>query len=161
MTNKETPAGPPSAVVAAQLRYLRRQNGLTVQDLAKRCADVGNPELTATMIYNIESGRPAKDGNRRRHVTVDELMTLAVALDLGADALLYPHDGEAPYQPTPTTELTAERARAWARGIEPIDPKRRRDTRYLVAKLAEHIAPDDLAKILADVGEKDDNDEPR
>lgn len=82
--------GSPSDVVAQRVKEVRKRRNLTVQQLAKVCADMGASELTATMIYNIESGRPDKDGNRRRQVTVDELMTLATALEVAPVHLLVP-----------------------------------------------------------------------
>lgn len=83
-------AGSVSDVVAGRLKEVRQHRRLTVQELAKKCAEHPGPKLSATMIYDIESGRPDKEGNRRRHVTVDELMLLSVALEVAPVHLLVP-----------------------------------------------------------------------
>lgn len=46
------------------------------------------PEITAQSVSNIETGRRDKDGRRRRFVTVDELIALAVALQVAPVHLL-------------------------------------------------------------------------
>lgn len=46
------------------------------------------PEVTAQSVSNIETGRRGKDGRRRRFVTVDELIALAVALQVAPVHLL-------------------------------------------------------------------------
>jgi hypothetical protein len=57
-------------------------------ELAARCAELGAGHLTENVIENIESGRRDKQGRRRRDVTVDELLTLAVALNVAPVHLL-------------------------------------------------------------------------
>lgn len=82
-----------SDVVGARLRDLRKLKRLSVEDLAARCKEVGSPELTTAAIYAIENGRK-KDGARTRHVTVDELLALASALEVTPLGLLMPNDPE-------------------------------------------------------------------
>jgi hypothetical protein len=49
--------------------------------LAEECAATGSPQLSESVIANIESGRRDKSDRRRRDVTVDEAVGLARALD--------------------------------------------------------------------------------
>jgi transcriptional regulator with XRE-family HTH domain len=107
----------PSDVVAARVKDLRISKGLTVQQLADRCRDIGAPTLTASAITNIESGR-RKDGRRTRILTIDELLPLALALDVPPIALLIPGVGE---QMDVTPEFTPDALRlvTWINGITP------------------------------------------
>lgn len=88
MTNTDTAASP-SDIFGARLRHLRKLKRLSVEALAARCKEGGSPELTANAIYSIENGR-RKDGVRTRHVTVEELLALACALEVTPFALLMP-----------------------------------------------------------------------
>ena len=69
-----------SDVVAAKVKDLRRRSGWSTTKLASRCAKIGHPEITRSVIENIEGGR-RRDGERTRAVTVDELVALADALE--------------------------------------------------------------------------------
>lgn len=78
-----------SDVVGERVARLRRAAGLTQEGLAERCADMGWPELTTGVIGSVETGRPArKGGPRTREVSVDELVALAMALDVPPVLLL-------------------------------------------------------------------------
>ena len=67
--------------VAERVQELRKQRGWSARRLAEACAAIGSPQLTESVIANIESGR-REDGRRRRDVTVDELIAFANALDV-------------------------------------------------------------------------------
>ena len=71
---------------------MRRWHDWTAEILAERCAAAGAPELTAQVIFNIESGRRDASGRRRREVTLDEAAALARVLGVKFDALLTPRD---------------------------------------------------------------------
>ncbi|WP_371547974.1 helix-turn-helix domain-containing protein [Streptomyces sp. NBC_00554] len=77
-----------SDIAAERIREIRRKRGLTASQLAQRCADIGAPEITTQSVSNIETGRRDKEGRRRRFVTVDELIALAVALGVAPVHLL-------------------------------------------------------------------------
>lgn len=77
-----------SDIVGANIRSLRDQNRWTRDELAARCAERFTPPLTAAMITNIELGKRDKQGNRRRDITVDELIVLADAFSVPPAALL-------------------------------------------------------------------------
>lgn len=113
----------PSDYTAARIREVRRARSLTVQQLALECAALGAPQLTAAVIDNIETGRRHKDGTRRRHVTVDELFALALALNAPPLYLLIPPDGlNQPYPVTATEVLPRHQVAAWFTGTGPILP---------------------------------------
>jgi transcriptional regulator with XRE-family HTH domain len=76
-----------SDTVGANVRMMRKNRGLSVAELAEKCADLGSPQITAAVIENIEHGR-RKNGDRTRDVTVDELIILADALMVGPGLLL-------------------------------------------------------------------------
>lgn len=67
---------------------------MNIAALAERCAQVGAPELSQSVLQNIEHGRP-RDGQRTRFVTVEELLALARALGV-TSAVLCPDLNELP-----------------------------------------------------------------
>jgi transcriptional regulator with XRE-family HTH domain len=80
-----------SEAVAQRVRELRHKRGWSAQDLANRCAEIGAMDLTADVLANIETGRRhPRTGVRRREVTVEELLSLARALDVLPSDLLEP-----------------------------------------------------------------------
>jgi transcriptional regulator with XRE-family HTH domain len=83
MDNTETP----SDRVAKRVRALRKEQDLTVAQLAARCGEAGMPQLTAQALYKLETRRAAPSG-ARRPVTVDELFILARALGVTLGHLL-------------------------------------------------------------------------
>lgn len=85
--------------------------------LRRRCAEIGAPELTAQTIANIENGRRDATGRRRRHVTVDELLALAIALDVAPVHLMAPLE-EGAYWVTPKVATKIGLLRHWIRGTE-------------------------------------------
>jgi hypothetical protein len=90
---------------------------MTIKALAERCAELGAPGLTAQALYKLEGQRDRAD-RRPRPVTVDELLVLALALNVAPVHLLVPTDdaGE-PYPVTATVEADSSRVRGWARGL--------------------------------------------
>lgn len=69
----------PSDLIAHRVRMMRTAMGLTVAELAARCAEQGMPKLTAQTLYKLEGARNVPD-RPPRPVTVDELLVLARAL---------------------------------------------------------------------------------
>jgi transcriptional regulator with XRE-family HTH domain len=111
----------PSDYAAARIREVRRARGLTIAQLAEHCAQLGAPQLTHAAIDNIETGRRHEDGSRRRHITVDELLALALALNAPPMYLLIPPDDlEAPYPITATEVLPRYQVASWFAGVGPI-----------------------------------------
>jgi len=64
-----------SDLVADNVRALRKARGISREELARLTTDAGLP-MGPAAITNIETGR-RQNGNRRRDVTVDELLTFA------------------------------------------------------------------------------------
>lgn len=94
--------------------------------------------MTTQAIFNLESGRRKKEGKRRRHVTVDELLTLAYALGVAPIHLLVPIDGEdSPYAVTPNHRSSATVAREWIRGHHVLPGQ---DRRVYLSQVPEHEA---------------------
>jgi hypothetical protein len=112
MDNDQTP----SDVVAARVREVRKRRDLTTAQLAARCAGLGAPQLTTQAIYKIEGQRESATRPARR-VTVDELLALALALDVAPVHLMVPVDDSAePYHVTATVAAGRSRVRGWIRG---------------------------------------------
>jgi transcriptional regulator with XRE-family HTH domain len=80
----------PSDAVVWQLKEIRKRRGWSAAKLAEECAKAGFPQLTESVIANIESGRPDEHGKRRRAMTVDELWAFARTLDVSLASLLWP-----------------------------------------------------------------------
>lgn len=109
----------PSDVVAARVRQVRGKRHMTVAQLAARCAELGAPLLTEQALYKLEARRPGK--RHPRPVTVDELLALALALDVAPVHLLVPPDDD--QEPYPVTVAVTEisfRVRCWVRGLFPL-----------------------------------------
>src|SRR6266516_1554143 len=126
----------PSDVVGDRVRQLRKKWGMTVEQLAQRCAEEGMLELTEQALYNIEAGRRSGQGRRRgnrRAVTVDELCALARVLDVAPVHLLALPD-ETVQQVTRRTAVAAPEVFLWARGDRPLAGQD--ETRYLTESYA-------------------------
>ena len=73
--------------VGANVRDLRKRRGWKPADLAERCRQLGAEAITPAVIENIEHGR-RRDGVRTRDITVDELVSLALALSVAPADLM-------------------------------------------------------------------------
>ena len=105
---------------------MRKRRDWSPADLAARCAELGAADLTENVIENIES-RSARASKRPRPVTVDELLTLAAALNVAPVHLLVsPDDFVKPYRLTSGINTAAVYVRYWIRGFLPLgeaDPR--------------------------------------
>jgi transcriptional regulator with XRE-family HTH domain len=111
---QDSPQREPTHAVAQRVKELLRKRGLTGEMLADRMTELDIPWNRA-IVANLVSGR-------RRTVSVDELLALAVVLNVAPVHLLVPPDDpHAAYEVTP--KVTAERSsvRAWIRGVNSID----------------------------------------
>lgn len=87
MTPSDELPGPPTMgeVFAHQLRAHRRMRGLSISELAERCADQGAPGYTFDVIKRLEQGR--------RRVLLDDVPALAKALGgVSPSALMLPEE---------------------------------------------------------------------
>lgn len=113
----------PSDYAAARIKAVRIARGLTATELARRCATLGTPQLTRSVIGDIETGRKGSNRHRRRPVSVDELLTLALALNTPPLWLLVPPDDlDIPYPVTSSESETRRNVANWIRGYGPILP---------------------------------------
>jgi len=103
----------PTQIVARRVAALRARRGLSAQKLADRCADYGMPDLNRSVITNLEN-------NRRQTVTIDELLTLALALGVAPLHLLIPTNDDARVAITPNSDVDAANARQWVIGEQPL-----------------------------------------
>lgn len=78
--------------VAGNLLRIRTKKGQRMrrEDLADLLAAAGFPELTASAITNIETGRTDQDGRWRRAITIDELSAFAEVFRVPLTDLLEP-----------------------------------------------------------------------
>jgi transcriptional regulator with XRE-family HTH domain len=78
--------GPTGARVAQRVRELRQERGLTLADLAAELERFGRPILL-TALSKLEKGQ--------RRINVDDLVALALALDVSPNVLLLPKSAKA------------------------------------------------------------------
>ncbi|MCC9686833.1 hypothetical protein [Streptomyces sp. MNU103] len=69
--------------VAGEVRRHRIERGMSHQQLADECARLGHPRLQRAVINNLEN-------NRRRDVSVADVLVLAAALEVAPAALVFP-----------------------------------------------------------------------
>jgi transcriptional regulator with XRE-family HTH domain len=97
--------------VGAAVAERRKELGMTAQQLAQRCGDIGVP-IHRTTITKIENGRPRFD--------LGELVVLAEALKTAPLALLYPgpYDGPGDHSVDvlPRQKVRPQVAAAWFSG---------------------------------------------
>ncbi len=107
-TRRSRDAGPSARRVRINLAQLRERRGVSLRALSKRLEQLGHP-LMASGLSKIETGD--------RRADVDDLLALAIALDVSPNGLLLPgtaHDQKVELTPeAETTELMAWR---WATG---------------------------------------------
>jgi transcriptional regulator with XRE-family HTH domain len=104
--SQRTSAEPITAVVAARVRLLRENLGMSQEDLAKALNQVGVPWKRATVV-NLETRAPDSRGKSagRDSVTVEELLGLAMVLGVPPVGLLYDLRAD---EPAPiTTQISA------------------------------------------------------
>lgn len=133
-------AEPITAVIAARVRYLREDLGMSQEDLALALNKIGVPWKRATVV-NLETRAPDSRGKSpgRDSVTVEELLGLALVLGVPPVGLLY--DLRAP-EPTPITnqiDAPPMEAALWTIGRRRLpDPVREGDIPdYIVGTLTD------------------------
>ena len=102
------------------MRQLRREQGMSAQRLAERCAELGHPEINRDRIASLET-------RRRRPLTVTELFILSVALNVAPVHVLVSTEDDSEQELTRSIVTTTAQLRAWVRGewVPPtVDPRR-------------------------------------
>lgn len=112
MAANEVVPGPIADNVIRNVLALRKRAGLSQVGLSKRLAEVGHP-IQPTGIQRLENGK--------RRVDPDDLVALALALDVAPITLLLPPDNEAPVKLTEVLTKDVDTAWLWAVGRRPID----------------------------------------
>jgi transcriptional regulator with XRE-family HTH domain len=109
---RTTGIGPTGRTVAQNVARLRGARQLTVIGLAKRLSDLGHPILS-TAITKIELGQ--------RRVTTDDLVALAVALEVNLSALILPLTTSGLIEITGAGAVPGDDAWNWADGVQPLN----------------------------------------
>ena len=99
--------GPTGRIVASRIAEIREARQMTFATLASKLAELGHP-IPTLGLRRIES--------RARRVNVDDLVAIAVALDVSPQALLMPEYDTAILPTALPSNFTAAEARAWMRG---------------------------------------------
>ncbi|HKT05200.1 MAG TPA: helix-turn-helix transcriptional regulator [Rugosimonospora sp.] len=77
--------------IAGQIRRYRKMRDLSIRELAEECERIApGTHLTAASLTNIERGQDGDAKRRRRDVTVEELLLIAVALQVPPVLLIAP-----------------------------------------------------------------------
>lgn len=104
--------GPGAERVASNVRTLREERGMSLRRLSERLGKVGRPML-ASGLSKIEQGD--------RRADADDLVALAIALDVTPNRLLLPADaGDDVFALTGEVDATGAMAWRWAAGDEPL-----------------------------------------
>lgn len=145
--------GPTGLRVAANIKALREAAGISVRGLSARLAELGRPIL-ASGVHKIEQGQ--------RRVDADELVALALALDVAPNRLLLPPEASTERGVDLTPEVTIpteDAAWRWATGEYypfPLDaPTPAADVIRFMAVNRPHAAGN-LATLEADIAEHRD-----
>jgi 8-oxo-dGTP pyrophosphatase MutT (NUDIX family)/transcriptional regulator with XRE-family HTH domain len=135
-SNRRVPLGPVGRYVIANLEELRKARGLNYKQLAERLQALGRP-IPTLGLSRIEKGD--------RRVDADDLVALALALEVNPSALLLPRNT----RPDDEIELASGRppeaasdAWAWADGARPLAAAGRSAIDwYSLADFARHARP--------------------
>lgn len=123
-TNDSAHGGTTHERVAENVKALRQRRGLSQAELSRRLDALGNP-IGVSALSKVENGT--------RRVTVDDLVALAISLDVTPNRLLLFEDVE-PVPPDPqfrdeepvdlagSVSVDAWEAWSWATGVDPIRP---------------------------------------
>lgn len=104
-------AGSQQAV--ANVKAIRKNRRITAEALAARCAELGAQEVTANVIWNLETGR--------RDLSLDTFLALALALDVPPMTLLVPTaHPESTVEVTPLVRTDAAGMAGWITGTTPL-----------------------------------------
>jgi transcriptional regulator with XRE-family HTH domain len=103
----------PNEVVVMRMREIREAQGLTVNDLVDRLADIGRPDITNYKLWNMQTGRvkPYFD------------VVLAVANALGVSPLAFltvSDDANIAVEVAPSVAISPTRFNAWSTGARPL-----------------------------------------
>ncbi|MFE5793554.1 helix-turn-helix domain-containing protein [Streptomyces sp. NPDC056503] len=118
MTTGRIELGPTGRTVAANVKRLRAGRGLTLRALSTALKEHGRA-LSADALNKIENGAEPSDRGVRR-VDVDDLMALAVVLNVSPLTLLLPYDAREQTDVTGAGTVEGVRAWEWALAKRPL-----------------------------------------
>lgn len=121
MTQEEWPARL-ARTMAGEVRRFRQVRGMSAQQLADRCAELGMP-IARSVLANFESGR-------RPTLSVAELLVIAQALRVPPAALVFPVGYQARIEVLPGRKIDTFQATQWfgGEGLEHTHPEAERTT---------------------------------
>ncbi|MGW0764665.1 helix-turn-helix domain-containing protein [Streptomyces sp. NPDC002676] len=127
MTTGRIELGATGRAVAANLKRLRKERGMSLRALSEALAAVGRP-LSQDAINKIENGAEEDTKKQIRRVDVDDLTALAVVLNVNPSSLLLQHDDARRIAPeaevTGAGKVPGWLAWGWADGVCPlVDPE--------------------------------------
>jgi transcriptional regulator with XRE-family HTH domain len=96
--------------IGSRIAENRRQRGISAQQLADRCAELGMPSLNRAVITKLENGH-------RDTIGTAQLLVLAKALDITPMLLLFPLGTEAATEIAPGCEMSTWEAVRWFYGV--------------------------------------------
>lgn len=105
-----------SDTASKQIAMYRKRRGWNTERLAEECAALGMPELTSSVLRNIESGRRNSNGTRQRTVSIDELVGIAYALKVSPSYLLIPYPEHEYVDVTPERQIPTYLMSEWFSG---------------------------------------------
>ncbi|WP_326856667.1 helix-turn-helix transcriptional regulator [Actinocrinis sp.] len=139
----------PSDAVGARIREERQRRGWTATQLAEKCTRAGARNVSKTVLAHIEGGRPGTDGQRRRDVTVDELLMFAAALDVAPLHLMgFPqeHGEQIEVMVNATTPVgDPDELLLWMRGDQPLPET---DSRIYFTTALQHMPMPDPDRVM-------------
>ena len=91
-----------SELAGLRIRQARQQRDWTAKELADQCAAAGAPQITPTVITNLETRR-----RKTREITLDEVLVLAHVLDVPPLQLMVPQNADEELEVIPGTCLDA------------------------------------------------------
>ncbi len=136
MNDTDAAPWPLSETAAQQINRLRKRAGLNREQLAKKCRDHGAPAtMTAAAIANIETGRRNPEtGQRRRDITVEELVIFAYALDVPPVILVIPVGQHELSEVLPNRVVTSWTAAQWFTGESALPTRRGENDVHITAE---------------------------
>lgn len=117
--SKNSPARPVRTVVAENLRRIRKDRGATVRDLSNWLAAMG-VDMPPSTVSECEQIRPGSNRAARK-LSVEDLLSFAVALNVSPIDLLTPEQGSVSVAPS-VEPLHSFAMEAWLAGDEPWPP---------------------------------------
>ena len=101
-----------TGTIAGEIRRRRKARGMSAEDLAAACADLGMP-IPRSTLADLENGR-------RASISVAEWLAIAAALDVPPVVLLCPVGTAETAEVLPGAEAPAYRAAQWVAGEAPL-----------------------------------------